>query len=62
MNKHAQALGKLGGSRATEAQKAAARRNGCHGGRPRRDEYHRPVCAPPPKARAAKAAKREAAT
>ena len=33
-NPHAVALGRLGGSKATEAQKAAARRNGRKGGRP----------------------------
>lgn len=35
-NPAAVALGRLGGSAATEAQKAAARRNGRKGGRPRK--------------------------
>lgn len=34
-NPHAQALGSLGGLRATPKQKAAARRNGRLGGRPK---------------------------
>jgi len=35
-NPAAVALGRLGGSRATEAQRAAARRNGKLGGKPKR--------------------------
>jgi hypothetical protein len=34
-NKHAVALGRIGGSRGTESQKIAARNNGKKGGRPR---------------------------
>jgi hypothetical protein len=37
-NPAAVALGRLGGSKATEAQKAASRRNGARGGRPKTKE------------------------
>lgn len=39
-NEHAVALGSMGGARATEAQKNAARRNGKLGGRPRTCTNH----------------------
>lgn len=35
-NKHAVALGKIGGSKATEKQKSASRENGKKGGRPKK--------------------------
>lgn len=37
-NPHAVALGKLGGSKTSQAKLAAARENGRKGGRPRKDD------------------------
>lgn len=39
-NPHAQALGKLGGSKTSEAKKKAAQENGKKGGRPKKSNPH----------------------